>query len=107
MVVLMIKKIIQNFESTTPPCPVLVGGMQASYYILGIPVAKVGHMWVVEGYKDYYVAGDGVAGGENYLYYYINWGWSGSYNGWYSLDTWASPNGNYNCYNDMIYNIHP
>jgi|ERR1035437_335908 hypothetical protein len=97
-------KIIQNVISNQP---VIIGGMESSWSILGIPVTNGGHVWVVDGYKYCYAAGHDGMGGIGKIYYGINWGWSGTYNGWFSMDSWSTPNGNYNCYNDMIFNIYP
>jgi len=39
--------------------------------------------------------------------YFPHQGWSGRYDGWYAYDDWANPNGSYNYFADIIYNIHP
>lgn len=80
--------------------------------------SKSGHAWVIDAYRQtdsYYIyyqmdepynvyrtitdIGD--------TYYHCNWGWSGSYNGWY-LDVFKLPdNTNLSSGRQMIYNITP
>ncbi|MBB6680267.1 C10 family peptidase [Aequorivita sp. 609] len=65
-----------------------------------------GHMWVCEGTKSTKICIPG-GGAAWYLQFRMNWGWNGTYNGWYSFDDFSP--GPYNFTNElkMIYNIKP
>lgn len=43
-----------------------------------------GHAWVVEGYQSLQQSAS-----TKYEYYYMNWGWNGSYNAWYLYNDWS------------------
>lgn len=83
--------------------PVILGAYDDYVSILGVikyPKGD-GHLWVCDGYMlTQYTTYD-------VLLFHMNWGWSGQYDGWYGFDNWANPNGGYNYFKDMIYNIHP
>ncbi|MGF1558117.1 MAG: C10 family peptidase, partial [Flavobacteriaceae bacterium] len=62
-----------------------------------------GHAWVCEGYRSTFYCDIGV----QTTHYYMNWGWGGTYNGYYAYNSWK-PNGYDFKYNRrMIYNIKP
>lgn len=65
--------------------PILYGGQDLS---VG------GHAWVCDGYQ-----------GNNYFHF--NWGWGGAGNGFFYLNNLHSGNGDFNYYQDMVYNIVP
>ncbi len=58
------------------------------------------HAWVCDGYK----------GNRNQcfsrLYYHMNWGWNGSFNGWYS-SIWNPGSYNYQYDENVLLNIKP
>ena len=57
-----------------------------------------GHAFVLDGYK--------VEDGQTY--FHVNWGWNGSYNGWFLITRLKPQNENYSAYsNDLIVNIVP
>lgn len=45
------------------------------------------HMWVCDGYKTRYDCQNGIG----YLYFHMNWGWNGRYDGWYGFQDWTPP----------------
>lgn len=65
-----------------------------------------GHMWVCDGYRRTVYLFDDCTG-VHYLKFHMNWGWGGTYNGWYSFDNFNPGNTNYNNNKKMIYNIIP
>jgi len=56
-----------------------------------------GHDWNLDGYE---------AVGELY-HYHMNWGWSGSYNGYYYLDDLSPGSSNYTSGQEAIFNLYP
>lgn len=84
--------------------PVILGAYDDYISILGIIKYPkgTGHLWACDGYMlTQYPTYD-------VLLFHMNWGWwRGNYDGWYAFDNWANPNGDYNYFKDMIYNIHP
>lgn len=105
---------------------------------------RQGHAWVVDGYYDYkYGVETYTYGGVNLIppspnpqvpagyvltestvvhtkLLHINWGWDGSYNGWFNWDDYrvrygveydensaGNSNDNFDSYNKMTYNIYP
>ena len=86
--------------------PVILGAYDSHVSILGLysyPTGS-GHTWVCDGYTSVQYSN-----GLSLCNFSMNWGWSGYYNGWYGFDDsgWNTPNGDYNYFPDMIYNIHP
>ncbi len=63
-------------------------------YYSGSSDASGGHAWVCDGYND-----------ENMLH--INWGWGGSYNGYFSADAMNPGTYNFSEYNSIITGIKP
>lgn len=59
------------------------------------------HAWVCDGYQSYQNNCYG------YLYFHMNWGWGGSYNGWYAFNSWTPGSYNYQYAKDFCYNIYP
>lgn len=56
-----------------------------------------GHAWVCDGYSS--------SGG--YTMFHMNWGWSGSANGYFSIGALNSGNGDFNLGNAVVYGIKP
>jgi len=86
--------------------PVLLSGCSDETTILGIPVSySECHEWVCDGYMQttYYMNGVETS---QYLLFNMNWGWSGSYNGWFYFNQWNPGGNNFQYANDMVYNIH-
>ena len=67
---------------------------------------NTGHMWVCEGYRRTTFHFDDCTG-VGYLHFYMNWGWGGSNNGWFSFNNFNPANTHYNNNKKMIYNITP
>jgi len=65
-----------------------------------------GHMWVCDGYRKTEFYFDDCSG-ISYLQFYMNWGWGGSYNGWFAFNNFNPANTNYNSNTKMIHNIIP
>jgi hypothetical protein len=85
-----------------------------------------GHCWVCEGAKEitadqiqyftenqpygagtftqgmYSYSSPGTLGGNVYLYFYMNWGWGASYNGWYTYNDVNSSGGNFQYFRSHI-----
>lgn len=59
------------------------------------------HMWVCDGYERH----------QNSCYsilkFHMNWGWGGSFNGWYGFNSWSPGSSNYQYAEDFTHNIHP
>lgn len=70
-----------------------------------------GHAWVCDGYqRSSYYSYDETRGGCNgvtILQLHMNWGWSGSYDGWYSFNNFNPADRTYNYDTKMHYNITP
>lgn len=66
-------------------CPILYGGVDAD--------KNAGHAFVVDGY------GGGM--------YHINWGWSGSGNGYFLLDAFTTMGLKYSSEQQMLYQVYP
>ena len=67
-----------------------------------------GRPLVYKGYTDDYGAGHAfVVDGYDGDYFHLNWGWSGSYNGWYLINN-LSPGGyNFSTWQGAIFNLYP
>lgn len=66
-----------------------------------------GHMWVCDGYRKSTIYSEDCSTGWGFLHFYMNWGWGGRYNGYYSFNNFNPDNTHYNNNNKMIYNIKP
>jgi hypothetical protein len=66
----------------------------------GIPTCG-GHAWVVSGVKDTYNCSTGTYP----RYYKANWGWGGSYNGWYATHNLNPGGQNYNHHQEIVIGI--
>lgn len=57
-----------------------------------------GHAFVMDGYK--------IEGTD--VYFHVNWGWNGLYNGWYLITNLRPEDTNYSAYsNDIVFQIYP
>lgn len=69
------------------------------------------HEWICDGYKEVTFSHCNENGGyysNVYLYFHMNWGWDGNYNGWFGFASWNVPGvSNYQYGQDFTYNIHP
>lgn len=87
-------------------CPVFVGA-------LGPLVSKCGHAWLIDGYQQIQQNKVGKTSlGEvvsstpisNSYYFHFNWGWGGSYDGWFSYNIMNNPS--FSPADDYIYDRH-
>jgi len=78
-----------------------------SVVILSGDNGTTGHIWVCDGYRQtsYYL--DDCSGGTFFPIFHMNWGWGGSYDGYYSYNNFNPANSNFNNNKKMIYNIIP
>lgn len=76
--------------------PVIIGGLQ---------VGEGGHMWVCDGFYQYFPCN----GGGYAPMLYMNWGWEGLSNGFYTTSTSFVPTGDTTPFTnlDMVYSIRP
>lgn len=81
--------------------PVIMRGTRDCDF-LGFPTCG-GHAWVVTGVKDNYDCGS-----QTYpRFYKMNWGWGGSYNGWYATGGLTPGGNNYNYHQSVVTGIKP
>lgn len=82
--------------------PVIFRGGDIDWKFFGlIPVYSNGHAWVCDGYRKitYPCA--------SYLYLHMNWGWNGTYDGWFAYNNF-NPGGNtFNYKSGVVVNIKP
>ncbi|MGM0545697.1 MAG: C10 family peptidase [Bacteroidota bacterium] len=64
---------------------------------------NVGHAWVADGYREVYDC----SSGSGYLFFHMNWGWEGDYNGLYSFDDFTPGSDNYDQNNKQVVGIKP
>ncbi len=79
---------------------ILKGGRKSGWWIFG--QYKDGHAWVCDGYLNYINPCWG-----SILKFNMNWGWNGSYNGWYSFNNFNPGEHTFNYKTGMVYNIKP
>jgi hypothetical protein len=92
-----------NLRSSRPV--ILAGNLDSSCFLWWCSYSG-GHAWVVEGYRQHFYCSTG----SGYTYYFMNWGWGGSSNGYYAYNNWdpSDPNiGNFDNNRRMLYNIIP
>ncbi|WP_138430393.1 C10 family peptidase [Fodinibius saliphilus] len=83
--------------------PVLFNGYEKDY-VLGIfPTNGNGHAWVGDGY----IQSKLCPTGNTYLNFHMNWGWNGSYDGWYAYNEFDPADSNYDRNSEVVINIHP
>ena len=76
----------------------LDAGRPVLYGSLGLGDA---HYWVCDGYGD-----DGNGNSHEYVYFHFNFGWTGTDDGWYTLNG-LSGVGHYNISQEAVFNIYP
>ncbi|WP_196889317.1 C10 family peptidase [Aureivirga sp. CE67] len=79
---------------------ILKGGKNTGWWIFG--VYSGGHAWVCDGYLNTIDPCEG-----NTLKLRMNWGWNGSYDGWYSSNNFNPGSKTFNYKRGMVYNIRP
>lgn len=79
---------------------ILKGGRNTGWWIFG--QYSDGHAWVCDGYLNYI---DPCWG--SILKYHMNWGWDGTYNGYYSFNNFNPGDYTFNYKTGMVYNIKP
>jgi len=80
---------------------ILRGGREGGWWIFNI--YRDGHAWVCDGYQSSYYCETGTS----YLRLHMNWGWSGSFNGWFSFNNFNPGGFDFNYKRGMVYNIRP
>ncbi|MDA3780793.1 MAG: C10 family peptidase [Bacteroidales bacterium] len=79
---------------------ILRGGRNTGWWIFG--QYSDGHAWVCDGYLNYINPCWG-----SILKFNMNWGWDGTYNGWYSFNNFNPGDYTFNYKTGMVYNIKP
>lgn len=90
--------------------PVILRGGEKGKKWLVFNVYQNGHAWVCDGMERYRMNIKVMAGQHGYevtcvpkYTYHMNWGWNGTYNGWYS--TFENPQGSFSYKSGMVFNI--
>ncbi len=82
--------------------PVILRGKSEKNCFLGIFCDyDGGHAWVCDGYRTYNTECCG------YLYFHMNWGWGGSYDGWFGFNNWNLSSYAFNYKRAAVVNIKP
>lgn len=89
---------VENELSANRPV-IFSGGKKGSWFIF--PKYEGGHQWVCDGFRS---SQNCTAG---YLYLHMNWGWNGTYDGWYAFDSFKNGAGDFNYKSQVIVGIHP
>lgn len=105
--------VVNEIKASRPV--ILCGGRNANWWVFNYYTD--GHCWVADGYYniDYYTCQQNpwnpgqwekiyTSSGANL---YMNWGWGGQYNGWYSTGNFNPGSDTFNYNTEMIYNIIP
>lgn len=89
--------------------PVIISGGEKKYWIGIFAYYADGHAWVADGYmrgfECFYDDNGNVNGGYGYLLLHLNWGWDGSFNGYFGFNNFSVNNDSYNYKNKMVYGI--
>jgi len=90
--------VVQNIDGNKPV--VLEGCRTRKNWVLFYTYSNC-HEWVCDGYERY----------QNNCYtrlkFHMNWGWGGTFNGWYYYNSWSPGTRNYQYAQDFTHNIHP
>jgi hypothetical protein len=90
--------VVQNIDENKPV--VLEGCRTRKNWVLFYTYSNC-HEWVCDGYERY----------QNNCYtrlrFHMNWGWGGSFNGWYYYNSWNPGTRNYQYAQDFTHNILP
>ena len=82
--------------------PVILRGKSEKSCFLGLFCDyDGGHAWVCDGYRTYNTECCG------YLYFHMNWGWGGSYNGWFAYNNWNPGTYTFNYKRAAVVDIRP
>lgn len=84
--------------------PVIFSGC-GKEYTFGVPHPVDCHAWVGDGYHEYTTCPGGMA--TTSLYFHMNWGWTGSYNGYYAFNNFNPGSSDYDYKSKVIINIKP
>lgn len=89
---------------------ILKGGERGTVWLI-FNVYENGHAWVCDGIREYTVPTQVQAGPHGTITvcvkawtYHMNWGWNGTYNGWYS-GGWQVGSDSFSYEAGMVYNI--
>ena len=66
-----------------------------------------GHAWVADGFRKSFTWSEDCSMGWGHLYFHLNWGWSGSYNGWYGFNDFTPDSYSFNYKSGAVVNIKP
>ncbi|NGP90060.1 C10 family peptidase [Fodinibius halophilus] len=83
--------------------PVLFNGYEKDSWLGIFPTNGNGHAWVGDGYLQSKLCPTG----NVYLNFHMNWGWNGSYDGWYAFNNFDPADSKYNRNSEVVINIHP
>lgn len=88
--------------------PVIIDGGPKEYWVI-IPYRGSGHTWVCDGYATLEICRGTLPNITIYISteLHMNWGWGGSYNGWYRSDYFFKPAGKDYSYNPKMTLIRP
>lgn len=99
--------VLSNIENNRP---VFVEAGSTKKTLFGIKVRGTGHAWVCDGARSYMFCEQDSYGnyyGIGSSSFYMNWGWGGSNNGYYSTGYFNTTNGSFNYEPKIVYNIIP
>lgn len=92
--------VISNLNSSKPV--ILDGCRSRKKWLFGLFYTYSNcHSWVCDGYNKTY------NNCYSTLKFHMNWGWDGSFNGWYASNSWSPGSSNYQYAQDYCYNINP
>jgi hypothetical protein len=66
-----------------------------------------GHAWVADGFRDSFLWSDDCSMGWGYLSFHMNWGWGGSFDGWYGFNDFTPGSNTFNYKSGAVVNIRP
>lgn len=99
--------VVQQLRLNQPV--ILGGGRDAGWWIFHDYTD--GHMWVCDGFRSSKIcmfdSYGNLLGAMSYLFLHMNWGWSGTYNGWYAFNNFNPGSNTFNYKVKMVYNINP
>lgn len=87
--------------------PVILSASRDEVCVLVWCIALKGHAWVADGYIENEVWDYTCENGTSYVSLYMNWGWGGSHDGWFSYSDWSPGNSDYAHGKKMVHNIKP
>lgn len=66
-----------------------------------------GHAWVADGFRKSFIWSDDCTMGWGYLFFNMNWGWGGSYNGFFGFNDFTPGSYTFNYKSGVVVNIRP